>query len=220
MIALRTLAALVATVTALTLSACGGGGESSPPPEQPPLQLLIYGNRITTQMPLPDIGWARNTGMAASDLDHSYAVQVAVGYHHEPLFIQNFEQLETDPARAIREIPAWTSAISDQTVVVLQFGDIAPGTGASAEFTSSFNALVSTASHGRTLVCVSTWIEDQGKDAMMRAACEANGGRWVYIGDIYPHRVDVIPVGENPAIARMPHDPSMAEIARRVLMKI
>jgi hypothetical protein len=209
-------------VVASMLAACGGGGGSQEA-EKPldPFQVLIYGNAITTQGPDPSIGWNSWRGMAASDADHDYAHLVLKRHGRGPAFIQNYSQLETDPVGARSQISTWAAAVEPSlTVVVLQFGDEAPGHGASPEFTASFNALADAMSHGTMLACVSTWIEDKDKDAMMRAACESRGGFWVYIGDIYPRRADVIAPGEPAEIAWRPHDASMAEIADRVMRTI
>ena len=58
---------------------------------------------------------------------------------------------------------------------------------------------------------------DPDADAVIKDVCAAQGGRYIYIGDIYPTRTDVIPPGENRAITLHPHDPSMAAIAGRIL---
>jgi hypothetical protein len=51
----------------------------------------------------------------------------------------------------------------------------------------------------------------------MRPLCEAAGGRWVYIGDIYPTRQDVMAPGLHPFTVSHPGDWSMARISERIV---
>jgi Rieske Fe-S protein len=70
-------------------------------------------------------------------------------------------------------------------------------------------------------VCVSTWWEEPSKDAVIASACEAHGGRYVYIGDILtdPANRDRLegPQYTDASVQDHPHDWSMARIAERIV---
>jgi len=216
--------ALASLITAV-LTACGGGGsDAEPAPPAPPAtvglpaptSLVVIGNSITMHPISEAIQWNHASGMAASDAAHDYAHLIAAGLGLPTVSARNVALLERAETADLSLIPAATSGIDAQTAVVVQLGDNAVVTGSPA-FTASYVALLDAVSARQSLICLSTWWWDSGKDAMIKAQCEAHGGHYVYIGDIYPTRADVIPADEHPAIVDHPHDASMAVIAQRVL---
>ena len=160
--------------------------------------------------------------MAASSAATDYAHLVGEALHlWSPSYI-NFAALERDPAANRSRIAQLTAAIDDATAVTIQLGDNAsPDPARLADFTAAYHELLDAASRGRTLVCVSTWWELWAKDTMIRQACEARGGTYVYIGDIRydPGNRDRFegPQYADPSIQDHPHDWSMARIAERVI---
>jgi len=212
----------LAALAAAVLTACGGGGSDAEPVPPAsvdlpaPTSLVVIGNSITLHPINESIQWTHASGMAASDAAHDYAHLVAAGLGLSTVSARNVAVLERAETADLSLIPSATSGIDARTAVVLQLGDNAVVTGSPA-FTASYSALLAAVSARQSLVCLSTWWWDSGKDAMIKAQCEAHGGRYVFIGDIYPTRADVIPAGENPAVVDHPHDPSMAVIAQRVL---
>ena len=181
---------------------------------------IFIGNSITFSPANPAVGWDHSSGMSASSAATDYAHLVGEALHlWSPTFI-NFAALERDPAANLARIAELTAGIDHLTAVTIQLGDnVAPDR--LADFKPAYDALLDAASRGRTLVCVSTWWELWAKDTMIKEACEARGGTYVYIGDIRydPKNRDPFegPQYADPSIQDHPHDWSMARIAERVL---
>ncbi len=204
----------------LVLASWGGAGSAN---DTTPTKLVVIGNSLTVHGVAPGL-WDHVSGMAASDADHDFAHLVGRGLGL-PATAINFADLERNPADAINkidfntpveaEIAADTASIDARTVVVVQLGDNAPA--GSTDFPAAYAKLLDAAARARSLICVSTWWLNPTKDASIKTACEAHGGRYVFIGDIYPARQDALVQGEDPAVMRHPHDSAMAEIAVRLL---
>jgi hypothetical protein len=197
------------TIILLALSACGGGSE--------PTRIVFIGNSLTLVPASPEQDWPESKGMAASSPDKDYAHIVASHFRAE-LSASNFADLERHPAASTPRIREFTGSINSGTWVVIELGDNA-APGGSDEFTTAYRALLTAASAGAKLSCVSTWWQDDAKDAMIRSECEAQGGKFVYIGDIYPTRLDT-GTFSHPGINNHPHDWSMNEIAIRVIKSL
>lgn len=215
------------------LAACGGGGDSAPgaPAEGPrPAHLVVIGNSIARHGPAPDIGWTHDSGMAASSASTDYAHLVAAGLGIASPTVINFADLERNPLDVInaidtttpllQQIAANTSGIDERTAVVVQLSDNAP-VETMPDFSVAYADLLVAAAKRQVLVCVGSFWFAPEKDAVVKAACEANGGRYVYIGDLRtsPANRDQIegPQYSNAAVQSHPHDWSMARIAERVL---
>jgi hypothetical protein len=180
---------------------------------------VFIGNSISMMVANPSIGWDHTSGMAASSAATDYAHLVSASLHLQSQTVNNFSALEINPAANKGGIPEQTSGIDGATAVTIELGDNAR-LDHLPEFADAYNALLDAASHGRTLVCVSTWWEERLKDAIIKPACEAHGGTYVYIGDLFgdPANRDLLegPQYSNAALQAHPHDWSMARIAARV----
>lgn len=181
---------------------------------------VFIGNSITDSPANPAVGWDHTSGMAASSAQTDYAHTVGEALHLWAPSYVNFAALERDPAANLARIAELTAGIDHLTAVTIQLGDnVAPDR--LADFKPAYEALLDAASRGRTLVCVSTWWELWAKDTMIKDACEARGGTYVYIGDIRydPKNRDQFegPQYADPSIQDHPHDWSMARIAERVI---
>jgi hypothetical protein len=224
---------ILAAMLAACVAGCGGGGGSSDPaPAPPPVKatsLVAIGNSLTF---IPDqADWSPGRGAAASDLAHDYVHVAASGMGLTVSAQRNFARAErpandpnntpADMAPMAQQIASQTAGIDASTDVVVLLGDNA-WTGPSPEydqFVANYAALLAAieAEHPHALYCLSTWWINTAKDAMISAACTAHGGRYVFIGDIYPTRQDVIPASEDPNLLGHPHDWSMAAIAQRII---
>lgn len=198
---------MITTLLCLLLAACGGGGGDDDAPAQPlaakHTDLLVIGNSITRHPPLASIAWAGDWGMAASSRDRDFAHLVGAGLGL-PVTATNAAQLERDPSAPL---PDWQ--VGPGTVVVLELGD----NGLPARYAD----IVAAVRGGASLTCLSTYWEKPERDAVIKATCEAAGGRYVYIGDIYPTRQDVMGPELHSFVVSHPGDWSMARIAERVL---
>ena len=204
------------------ISGCGGGKSPNdiyhpvPMIEPFPTSAVFIGNSITFSSGVPGSEWALDGGMAASDAAHDYVHIVSASLGITTPSIYNFASLERNPTENIPNIPQLLFAIDNNTLVVIELGDNAVA-GGSAEFTNAYNQLLTAASKTTHLRCVSTWWEDTAKDAMIKAACKAHNGVYVYIGDIFPNRRDDVGRYANAGIDSHPHNWSMDIIARRIL---
>lgn len=223
----------------LTLAACGGGGSSSPGAPSEPAQhmqaskLVVIGNSISRHGQVSSIGWDHDSGMAASSAATDYAHLVAATLGVAQLTANNFADLERNPADAINTIDLDTpvahqianraAEVTSDSIVVVQLSDNAPHE-SMATFGPGYSALLDAVSARKALVCVGSFWYDATKDAVLKTACEAHGGRYVYIGDIHtdPTNRDRLdgPQYTNAAVQDHPHDWSMARIAERVLIAL
>jgi alpha-galactosidase len=188
------------------------------PARQPPAtgqfsDLVIIGNSITKIGPNASLGWTGDWGMAATspEKDFAHLTAAAMGLPLTPL---NFSPLEKDPMGNLWQIPSYVQYASSRSAVVVELGDNVPEGGA-PQFALGYGALLD-ALHVARLVCVSTWWKDDAKDAVIEQGCKAHGGKYVFIGDIYPNRADDIGRYANVDVDRHPHDWSMQVIATRV----
>lgn len=144
--------------------------------------VFVVGNSITLHAPAPSIGWFGDWGMAAptEDIDFSHIVAATL---NAQLSVNNLG-IEGGSQEARLQIPVLAKRINSSTIIVLELGDNAPFAGDVEGFASAYDQLVEATSHGKALVCVSTFWHYTDIDAIIKAACEANHGRYAYIGDI------------------------------------
>ena len=192
-----------------------------PPPSSSPnyAKAVFIGNSITYSLASPAMGWDHTSGMAASSAATDYAHLVAAALKVDSPNITNFSPLERNPSANISGIAEVTAPIDASTAVTVELGDNVP-LDKLAEFSTAYNALLD-AIHGKSLVCVSTWWVEPSRDAVIKSACDAHGGKFVYIGDVRPdpNNRDHLdgPQYADPAVEDHPHDWSMARIAERVI---
>jgi len=184
-----------------------------------PTKGAFIGNSITYSFPTASMGWDHASGMSASSADTDYAHLAAAALNIGAPAITNFAALEREPAANKAGIPAVTAGIDAATAVTIALGDNAR-LERLTEFGDAYNALLDAVRQARSLVCVSTWWEAAAKDAIIKSACEAHGGTYVYIGDIRtdPQNQDQVqgPQYADGSVDDHPHDWSMARIAARV----
>jgi hypothetical protein len=180
---------------------------------------VFIGNSISYSFPTATLQWNHASGMAASSAQTDYAHMTAAALNIGAPSITNFAGLERDPATNVPVIPQVTAGIDSSTAVTIELGDNATAADLPA-FSTAYNSLLDAASHGRSLVCVSTWWQDASKDATIKSACESHGGTYVYIGDVRtdPANRDHLdgPQYADASVNDHPHDWSMAQIAARI----
>lgn len=228
-----TLRLCAALVLAAGAAGCGGGSSTSaavsspaaelaqpqpsPQPQVPQAQftnLLVIGNSITRIPPSPALGWTGNWGMAASSPDNDFAHLTAATLNL-PLTALNFSELEKAPMANTWQIPSYAQTANAQTAAVVELGDNVSLSSVS-EFGAAYGTLLD-ALHVAKLACVSTWWREDAKDAVIENACKAHGGKYVFIGDIYPQRADDVGRYADRDVDAHPHDWSMQVIATRVV---
>lgn len=205
-------------IACAVLSACGGSGTGAERQSQglaQPTSLMFVGNSITVHPPEPSIGWTLDCGMASTDcsLDYVHLVSAGLGV---PFTAENVAPLEAQPDLHEADIPSYAQGVTASTTVVVEMGDDVAAHNQPA-FQKVYGELLSALQPRQALVCLSTWWGNGDTDAVIQAVCEAQGGAYVYIGDIFPTRTDTWPPNEVHGITLHPHDPSMAIIAERVM---
>jgi hypothetical protein len=227
---------LAVVICFAALVGCGGGGSAEPEApailespesiasrtstirpvaaEAPKFTALVFiGNSLTRHPPNPAIGWTGDWGMAVSAKEKDYA-HLTAGALGMTLETFNISGLEWDQTTYLPFIPEVTSTITSMKAVVVELGDnVTPGT--EAAFIAAYGKLLDAAKPASALVCLSSWQARPVLDAKIKAACEVHGGAYVYIGDVYPTRKDVIGSYSNAGVDGHPHDWSMAVIADR-----
>jgi hypothetical protein len=185
-----------------------------------PTKLVVVGNSITHHGPAPSIGWQGDWGMAAPSADKDYSHLVAATLHVS-LSVNN-SGIESDPSGALSQVPAIASKIDPATDVVLEFGDNVHIISAEA-FGSAYDQLAAAVAKGHALVCVSTFWQNPAIDQVIKSACEAHGGHYAFIGDIFlnpanPDRQST--AYSNWQINVHPQEWGHAQIAARVLQQL
>ena len=120
--------------------------------------------------------------MAAPSAEEDYSHLVASRLNI-PLSVYNLG-IESDPSGSMSEILAISTKVGPDTDVVLEFGDNVHLISAET-FGSAYDHLAASLAKGNSLVCVSTFWENPDIDKVIKARCEAHGGRYAFIGDIF-----------------------------------
>lgn len=222
------LAALLILLLA-SLTGCGGGGSDAPDASMAPQSsrtgpsvkvdaLRVIGNSITYHPAVESLDWHHSWGMATSTeaLDFAHQTAAALGV---PMTVKNFSGIEWATDRFLPHIPDVTGGITQTTAVVVQLGDnVKPGTG--ELFRAGYAKLLDAVSDAPALVCTSTWWHSHEADAVIREECQARGGRYVFLGDLYAHRQDDVGRYSNAGVDAHPHDWGHTQIAARVVSAI
>ena len=200
----------------LSGSGCGKNGAFA---ETKLTDLVVIGNSLTRYNPVPSIGWYGSWGMAASAADKDFSHIVAASMNLPLTSANIFAGLELTPATSAGDIPVVASPVRQTTLVVIQLGDnvqldILPA------FATSYKKLLDAVKHAQVLICLGTWGADVPRDTIIKDACTARGGRYVFIGDIRTDPASQDTKGAQFADAGVnmhPHDWSMARIAERIV---
>lgn len=179
--------------------------------------IAFIGNSLTLHPANKELDWPNHWGMAASAQARDYAHLTGAALKL-PVSVFSFSSLEQDPVANVGRIAEVAPRIDATTLVVVELGDnVQPAR--LAPFAGAYNALLTTASRGLRLVCLSTWWRNPSTDAVIRQQCMLRGGRYVDIGDIYSDPASGDRQGArfaNAAVNAHPHDWGMARIAERV----
>lgn len=165
---MRRISLTLATSVLLSLlTACGSGGSSDEPAKPVEVggatSLLVFANSVTLRS-------SSSSGSARAGVAFADQTGSALGL---PVSTVDGTNLEVDSSAPLPQL-----AMTAQTAVVVALGD----NGMPAKYTQ----LLASAQPRARLACLSTWWKDAARDAAIKAACEAAGGRYVFVGDLYP----------------------------------
>jgi hypothetical protein len=154
-----------------------------------PRSLLVLGNSITKYGPNPSLGWTGDWGLAAPSEAEDFAHLTGTALHL-PVTVQQ-PAIEYGPPSLLPPL-----SVTPTTIVVVEFGDNAEFNTTPDDFRISYNRLLDVVSGANRFACTSTWWTYANMDTIIRQSCEAHGGRYVYIGDLYlsPDNTDTLVV--------------------------
>ncbi|WP_293880296.1 hypothetical protein [Sphingomonas sp.] len=221
----------LALVAALSLSACSLASspsasdftEQAAQGQDGRVRVAIIGNSITLHAPKSAIGWARANGMAASDLKHDYAhlLLQKIGASPAESYVRNFYPFETDAHGAALNIASIAPIMAGRPdVTVVQLGDNISVLNPAQlyRFRGTFATLLDMVKQSGSFYCLSTFWHHVATDYVIKSECEKAGGKYVYIGDIYPDQVasDTGSHYADKGVEKHPHDVAMQRIAFRL----
>ncbi len=225
---MRRLWSLACFASLICLAACGThywtmlSTPSTPLTGPPPTKLVTIGNSITLHPPDAPLSWSGNWGMAASAQarDYAHVTAAAMNLPVTPITVAAVEVIPNDLSTYLPVIAG--AGINSTTIVVLEMGDDVPNSEVT-EFTATYGKILNAVSARLRLVCLSTFWERPWVDAIIKPACESNGGFYVYIGDIDTDSNNPdykVKVFSNPAVNVHPHDWGMAQISARIIAEV
>lgn len=196
---------------------------------QPPKRLLVLGNSLVLSPPDPLYDWWGYWGMAATDADHDFAHVLQgqlSGFYRAPVDLRarHVKPMETRPdkfnLKQYRDEIKWGADI-----VVIRMGDnVGSNEGIRQAYYAQMQELIEAVTKpGALLICTGRWYPEATVDAEQRAICEAHGGRWVVIADMYSESKYFAASEGNysdEGVASHPGDVGHAEIAARIYQAI
>ncbi|MBC3234018.1 SGNH/GDSL hydrolase family protein [Pseudomonas lurida] len=219
-------------------SGCGAKKEFKavePPKEPASPEMVFIGNSLTFHPASDALAWYGAHGMAAKyeSTDYVHVTLKELGVSTDSAYARNFYPFESDDAVTKSHIDSLSSVLSkNPKVVVVQLGDNVELNKAQKiqsiinlyNFWSAYGDLLSAIKKSDAQIyCVSTWWKSNWKDRAIKQRCEAAGGTYVYIGDIYtdPGNTDRATVDYPSAgVDSHPKDYGMKAIADRLVAAI
>lgn len=183
--------------------------------------LMVIGNSIAIHGPYAALGWDGNWGMAASSQERDFA-HVLAARMGATVDVASIAPLEREAAN----LPAWlpnaqANAGHSADVLVIKIGDnvLDP-----VAFESALGVYLDMVRGNARLICVGTWYPKRfDVDGAIARACEARGGRFVKIVDLFydaRYRADSERLFASGVVGSHPGDAGMAAIADRVYTAI
>ncbi|WLD64691.1 SGNH/GDSL hydrolase family protein [Pseudomonas sp. OVF7] len=207
-----------------------------PPPSEPANPEMVFiGNSLTFHPASAELGWYGAHGMAAKyeSTDYVHVTLRELGISADGAYARNFYPFESDDGVTKSHIDSLASILSKSPkIVVLQLGDNVE-LNKKQKIQSVINLYNFWSAYGDLLdavkktpaqiYCVSTWWQSDWKDRAIKQRCEAAGGTYVYIGDIYtdPGNTDRAMVDYPSAgVDSHPKDYGMKAISDRLVAAI
>lgn len=188
-------------------------------PTAPIRSVVAIGNSMVTHPPAESLGWTGNWGMAAptpaADFVHLTAKRLGIS----KVMALNVSGLEAQPGNYSASAGQVAKLIQADSLVVVKLGENVAAANHEA-FGLAYSKLLDEASKGAALVCISTYWKNPPLDDIMRSACSAHAGKWVYVGDVFgdPGNVDRRSVEyANGSVNDHPRAWGMKMMAQRVL---
>lgn len=182
-------------------------------------EFVFLGNSLTHHSPNFDIGWNKNHGMAASNLEKDFVHQFMSLINNDSAYIANMYPIERDISDLDSVISRVRPAFENAGVVVIQLGD---NTNEAHEeeleaLKISIDELGKLIKPNQLLLCVSTYWRNRVKDRIIEESCENNSGQYVFIGDIFDYQTsEDLPFFTHAGVNMHPKDPQMLLIAKRI----
>lgn len=201
------------------------GRKSLPKTVQPSSQsdeifeFVFLGNSLTKHVPMANIGWTGNYGMAASKVENDYVHKFLSLVEGSSPYIANMYPIEKDISELNVVMNRVRPAIQNANTVIIQLGDNTNHTKDEelAALKVSIEEIASLTAPSQILLCVSTYWRNAVKDRVIRESCERSGGKYVFIGDIHEYQNnDELPYFNHSGVNVHPKDKQMRFIAQRL----
>ena len=209
--------------------------EVEPPKAPDNTEIAFIGNSLTYHQDSAELGWYESHGMAAKheSTDYAHVTLRELGISSGNAYIRNFYPFESDDSVTKRHVDSLEPVLAKHPkIVVVQLGDNVE-LNKKQKIQSVINLYNFWSAYGDKLgeikksdaqiYCVSTWWKSNWKDRAIKQRCEAAGGTYVYIGDIYtdPGNTDRATVDYPSAgVDSHPKDYGMKVIADRLVAAI
>lgn len=194
----------------------GCGGDSNPVTNTGFKNILILGNSITYQVPVPALGWNGAWGMAASTLEKDYAHLLKNHIGVDKNYIIDFvNYFEVDPASYdFSKADIYRSFKAD--LIIIKLGENVSG-GNDDVFISKYEQLIDYVNNNNAKIVVVNSYWDRPLNAQIKSMAEKRN--WVFI-DISKLQLDPnnnATSFTDPSVAAHPGDAGMQKIADAII---
>jgi len=178
-------------------------------------ELLIVGDGMTKNAPMPEIGWNGNWGFAASSEDKDYAhlllAKIKASSSAAKLTLDNIMYEDT--------MTGWVHLVPNSAdVVIIQLGDNYKGGVSPEEYQNAYQQMIEElrGDSAKTVICIGPWQNAKIEPFIARAAQKAKA-RFVSLRALANDPANHAPVDPKfPKLAEAPNDRGMAAIADAV----
>jgi hypothetical protein len=178
-------------------------------------ELLIVGDGLTKNAPMPELGWNSNWGMAATSDDNDYAhLLFTIVKHACPgarLTLENIMYEDT--------MTGWTHLVPNTAdVIIIQLGDNYQGGVSSEEYQAAYRQMIEELRGGlpKMVICIGPWSNEKIEPFIEKAA-KAEGAEFISLRSIARDQANHASAdGVYPKLANRPGDRGMKLIADTV----
>jgi hypothetical protein len=182
---------------------------------QPVNELMIVGDGLTKNAPMPELGWNGNWGMAATGEDKDFAHLLMVRLNtvcpQSKLTLQNIMYEDT--------MTGWNHLVPNSAdIIIIQLGDNYQGAVSSAEYQAAYKQLIDELRGGKdkTVICLGPWSNFQ-IEPLIEQAAKAAGAEFISLQKLASNPANMaVADGIYPKLSTRPGNRGMAEIANTI----
>jgi len=178
-------------------------------------ELLIIGDGLTKNAPVPELGWNSNWGMAATSEDKDYAHRLfALVKTVSPKAVLTLDNIMYEDT-----MTGWVHLVPNSAdVIIIQLGDNYQGGISPEEYQKAYRQMIEElrGSSARTVICIGPW--SNGKiEPYIAGAAQAAGAKFVSLRAIAQDPANLAAAdGVYPKLTARPGNRGMKLIAEAV----